>query len=79
MEKLANENNNQEKAEVAISGSMLMSEKDSTTKNITRDKERYFIMLKRSVNQEHIIALLCIKKKLIKLKILFGFYCISSL
>lgn len=77
MEKISNENNNQEKAEVAISGSTLISEKDLRTK--TRDKESYFIMLKGSIHQEHIIALLSTKKKLIELKILYMFYCISSL
>lgn len=53
------------------------SEKDLRTK--TKAKERYFIMLKGSIHQEHIIALLYIKKKLIELKILYMFYCISSL
>lgn len=77
MEKISNENNNQEKGEGAISSSMLISEKDLRKK--TRDKERYFIMLKGSIHQEHIIALLYIKKKLIELKILYMFYCICSL
>lgn len=55
----------------------LISEKDLRTK--TRDKEKYFTMLKGSIHQEHITALLYIKKKLIELKISYMFYCISSL
>lgn len=57
---------------------MLTSEKDFRTKNITRDKERYFIMLKEIIHQE-VIAYLYIKKKLIEPKNLFRFYYRNSL
>ena len=37
MEKISNENNNQKKAEVTISGYVLTLEKDFRTKNVTRE------------------------------------------
>ena len=54
VEKIYHANTNQKKARVAI---FISDKADSKVRTVTRDKEGYYIMIKRSVLQEDITIL----------------------